>query len=48
MNNKELDEAIALLAELDPAEAVDAADEIAETLATKLEASEEPDASETG
>ena len=48
MDTKELDEAIALLAEMDPADAPDPADQIAETLAAQLEASEEPDGSPTG
>ncbi len=45
MDTKELNEAIAELAELDPAEVPDAADEITETLATQLEASDEPEGS---
>ncbi len=41
----ELAEGLAELAELDPAEVPDAADEITETLATQLEASDEPEGS---
>lgn len=44
MNTKDLNEAVAHLANLDPAEAPDPADEIAELLAAQLEASEDPDA----
>jgi hypothetical protein len=43
MDIKELEEAIAHLAEIDPAEAPDPADLIAEALAAQLEASEEAD-----
>jgi len=43
MDTTELEEAIAELAEMDPAEAPDPADRIAESLAARLEASEEPD-----
>ena len=45
MDTKELNETIAELAELDPAEVPDAADEITETLAAQLEASDEPEGS---
>jgi hypothetical protein len=45
MDTKELNQAIADLAEMDPAEAPDPADRVAETLAALLEASEEPEAS---
>ena len=45
MDTKELDEAIAHLANMDPADAPDPADQIAELLATQLEASEDPDGS---
>ena len=48
MNIKELNEAIALLADLDPADVPDPADLIAEALAAQLEASEEPDGSAGG
>jgi hypothetical protein len=48
MDTKELNEAIALLAELDPAEVPDPADEITETLAARLEASEESDGNPAG
>ena len=48
MDTKELTEAIARLADLDPAEAPDPADEIAEMLASQLEASEDPDGSAAG
>ena len=48
MDTKELTEAIARLANLDPAEAPDPADEIAEMLAAQLEASEDPDGSAAG
>ena len=44
MDTKQLTEAIAQLAELDPAEVPDPADQIAEALAAELEASEEPEA----
>ena len=48
MDTKELNEAIAALAELDPADVPDLADQIAETLAAELEASDEPEGSPTG
>ena len=48
MDTKELNEAIAHLAGIDPADAPDPADEIAETLAAQLEASEEPDGRQAG
>lgn len=48
MNTKELNEAVARLAELDPADAPDPADQIAETLAAQLEESDEPEASPAG
>lgn len=43
MDTTELEEATAELAEMDPADAPDPADRIAELLAAQLEASEEPD-----
>jgi hypothetical protein len=48
MDTKELNEAIALLAEMDPAEAPDPADRIAEALAGQLEESEDPEARPAG
>jgi hypothetical protein len=42
MDSKTLSEAIARLAELDPAEVPDAADEIVDALAAELETAEEP------
>jgi len=48
MDTKELNKAIALLAELDPADAADPADQIAEALAAQLEATAEPDGSSAG
>lgn len=48
MNTTELNLAIADLAEMDPAEAPDPADQIAETLAAQLEESEEPGESLAG
>ena len=48
MDTKELNEAIAALVELDPADVPDPADQIAETLAAELEASDEPEGSPTG
>ncbi len=45
MNTKELNEAIALLVEVDPAEATDLADRIVDALAARLEDSEELDGS---
>ncbi|MGZ8784594.1 MAG: hypothetical protein ACXW1Y_03400 [Acidimicrobiia bacterium] len=43
MDTTELKEAIAHLADIDPADAPDPADRIAETLASQLEESEEPE-----
>lgn len=48
MDIKELKEAIAVLAELDPAEVPEAADQIAEALAAELEESDEPEENPTG
>ena len=48
MDTKELKQATDLLAEMDPAEAPDHADQIAAMLAAELEASEEPDAPPAG
>lgn len=48
MDTKELKETIGQLADLDPADVPDRADQIAETLAAELEASEEPEATPAG
>jgi hypothetical protein len=42
MDTKKLTEAIARLAELDPADVPDAADDIVDALAAELESAEEP------
>jgi hypothetical protein len=48
MDTKKLNEAIAVLAELDPVDVPDPADQIAEALAAELESSDEPEGSPTG
>jgi DNA-directed RNA polymerase specialized sigma54-like protein len=48
MDTKKLNEAIARLAELDPADVPDAADQIAEALAAQLELSDEPEGDPAG
>ena len=48
MDSKKLNEAIVRLAELDPADVPEAADQIAEALADDLEASDEPEGNPAG
>ena len=48
MDSKKLNEAIVRLAELDPADVPEAADQIAEALAAQLELSDEPEGDQAG